>query len=276
MYRILRIIGNNFVSAVSEKGDIAVLQGLGIGFQKKKGFLVKDETIERIYRMENDAEINKLTELISHIPPEHVSFVASLIDDIQASLDSTLSPNIYITLTDHISFAIERFHTHQMYGNVILNEIKTFYPKEFAIGLQMVDKINTRFTISLPVDEAGFIALHIVNAELSLNMSESVQMTQIIHEIMHIIEAYYPNQLVHESFTKSRLITHVKYLAQGIYGNTLHVTKKVDFHTFLKNTYPEESTCVLKIKERIEQKYNKILDDEELLMLVIQIHKMIC
>jgi len=264
------------VSAVSAKGEIVVLQGLGIGFKQKKGFLVHDQTIERIYRMDNDAEINKLTELISHIPPEHVSFVASLIDDIKTSLGTTLSPNIYITLTDHISFAIERFHTQQMYGNVILNEIKIFYPKEFGLSLQMVDKINTQFAIHLPVDEAGFIALHIVNAELSLNMTESVQMTQIIHEIMHIIEDFYPNQCTPDSFTTSRLITHVKYLAQGIFSNTLNSVKKVDSHNFLKNTYPQESKCVLKIRKRIEQKYQKTLDDEELLMLAIQIHKMIC
>lgn len=273
MYRIIRIIGNNFVIAISEKGENVILQGLGIGFNQRKGFIVKNSQIERIYRMENDVEINKLTELINHIPHEHVSFVATLIDEIQLSFENKLRPNIYISLTDHISFAVERFNTNQTYGNAILNEIKTFYPKEFNIGVQTVDKINKHFKINLPIDEAGFIALHIVNAELSINMSDTVQMTKIINEIIKTIKDFYPNQFNKDSFNTSRLITHVKYLAQGIFNNKLNSTKKTDFDIFLKKKYPVESECVLKIREKLEEEYKKPIDDEELLMLAIQIHK---
>ena len=273
MYRILKIIGNNFVSATNEKGEIVVLQGLGIGFNQRKGFIVKDSNIERIYRMENDVEIKKLTELISSIPHEVVSYVATLIDDIQQYFENKLRANIYISLTDHISFAIERFKTDQLYNNAILNEIKIFYPKEFKLGLAMVDKINNHFKVSLPIDEAGFIALHIVNAELSINMSETVQMTKIINEIMNTIENFYPNKFDQDSFNTSRLITHVKYLARGIFTNKLNSIKQEDFEIFLKTKYPFESKCVLEIRERLEKIYKKPIDDEELLMLAIQIHK---
>lgn len=273
MYRIIRIIGNNFVGAITDKGESVILQGLGIGFNQRKGFLVKDSLIERIYRMENDKEINKLTELLSSIPQEHVSFVASLIDEVQSSLDTKLRSNIYISLTDHISFAIERFNSNQMYNNVLLNEIKIFYPREYVLGLNMIKKINEHFNICLPDDEAGFIALHIVNSQLSNNMSNTVQMTKIINEIINIIEGFYPDRFKRDTFYKSRLIIHVKYLVQGLFIDNKSKIKEEDFELFLKKKYPEESKCVLKIKEKLETTYKASIGDDELLMLAIQINK---
>lgn len=273
MYRILKIIGNNFVSAISEKSETVVLQGLGIGFDKRKGFLVEDSKIERIYHMENDKETNRLTQLVSHIPLEHISFVASLIDEAQDTIENKLRANIYISLTDHVSFSIERFHENKMYANALLNEIKTFYPQEFLIGLTMVKKINKHFDITLPIDEAGFIAMHILDAELSINITETVELTKTITTVMDIIKTYYPNRFKEDSFDTSRLITHVKYLVQGIFLNKLNSNNNNEFKNFLIKQYPNESKCVLKIRDKLEEQFKKKIDDEELLMLAIQINK---
>ncbi len=273
MYRILKIIGNNFVSAISKNGETVVLQGLGIGFNKRKGFLVEDSKIERIYHMDNDKETNKLTQLVEQIPHEHISFVANLIDEAQSVLDNKLRANIYISLTDHISFAIERFNNNKMYKNALLNEIKTFYSQEFNIGLNMLEKINNKFQIDLPHDEAGFIALHIVNAKLSMNIADTVELTKIINTVMDIIKDYYPNRFNKDSFNSSRLITHIKYLAQGIFSNNLISNKDLKLKKFLDDQYPNESKCVLKIKDEMKIQFNKKIDDEELLMLAIHINK---
>lgn len=273
MYRILKIIGNNFVSAISKNGEAVVLQGLGIGFNKRKGFLVDDSKIERIYHMDNDKETNKLTQLVEQIPHEHISFVANLIDEAQSVLDNKLRSNIYISLTDHISFAIERFNNNKMYKNALLNEIKTFYSQEFNIGLNMLEKINNKFQIDLPHDEAGFIALHIVNAKLSMNIADTVELTKIINTVMDIIKDYYPNRFNKDSFNSSRLITHIKYLAQGIFSNNLVSNKDLKLKKFLDDQYPNESKCVLKIKDEMKIQFNKKIDDEELLMLAIHINK---
>jgi len=273
MYRILKIIGNNFVSAISKNGETVVLQGLGIGFNKRKGFLVEDSKIERIYHMDNDKETNKLTQLVEQIPHEHISFVANLIDEAQSVLDNKLRANIYISLTDHISFAIERFNNNKMYKNALLNEIKTFYSQEFNIGLNMLEKINNKFQIDLPHDEAGFIALHIVNAKLSMNIADTVELTKIINTVMDIIKDYYPNRFNKDSFNSSRLITHIKYLAQGIFSNNLISNKDLKLKKFLDDQYPNESKCVLKIKDEMKIQFNKKIHDEELLMLAIHINK---
>lgn len=45
-----------------------------------------------------------------------------------------LQESLYITLTDHCHFAIERQKKGIALRNVLLWEIKRLYPKEFALG----------------------------------------------------------------------------------------------------------------------------------------------
>ena len=50
---------------------------------------------------------------------------------------------------------------------------KNFYSEEFDIGLYGLKLINDRFNISMPEDEAGFIALHIA----SIRTNDNIQQT---------------------------------------------------------------------------------------------------
>jgi transcriptional regulatory protein LevR len=52
----------------------------------------------------------------------------------------------------------------------LLWETKRLYKDEFAIGKQALAMVKNKTGVSLPEDEAGFIALHIVNAELNEEM----------------------------------------------------------------------------------------------------------
>lgn len=273
MYRILRVIGNNFVSAISNQGTTVVLQGLGIGFNQRKGFLVEDSKIERIYHMDSDVETNKLTELVSYIPHEHISFVASLIDEIKPLFEEDLRPSIYITLTDHLSCAIDRYNKNQLYANALLNEISLFYPRELIMGKNIIKKINKRFDIELTDDEAGFVALHIVNAELSTNMSDMVNLTKIIEVSMKVIRTFFPNNFDKNSFSNSRLIAHLKYLAKEVLNNNIPTKTNPSFRKLLEKQYPQETECVFHVREVIEEEFDHTIDDDELLMLAIQIHR---
>ena len=50
--RIKKIINNNILCAVDEKGNELIVTGRGIGFQRHRGELLDPSTVERIYRME--------------------------------------------------------------------------------------------------------------------------------------------------------------------------------------------------------------------------------
>ena len=74
-------------------------------------------------------------------------------------------------MTDHLGTSIERAKNKIFVRNAMLWEIKRFYKEEYKIGLKVLDKIKEKFDIELPEDEAGFIALHIVNAQLDETIS---------------------------------------------------------------------------------------------------------
>nr|WP_238121518.1 PRD domain-containing protein [Ligilactobacillus salivarius] len=70
-----------------------------------------------------------------------------------------------MALSDHIYSALERYNSGVELKNNLLWEIKRFYPKEFTVGKEALDIINKQFGIKLPEDEAGFITMHIVEAQ---------------------------------------------------------------------------------------------------------------
>ncbi len=99
-----------------------------------------------------------------------------------------LDEKINIDLTDHIYTAVKRLKDGIVIKNALLWDIQRFYQDEYTIGTYALDVIEKKFGVRLPDDEAGFIALHIVNAELSEgNLEDIYAITQIMQEIMNII-----------------------------------------------------------------------------------------
>lgn len=72
--------------------------------------------------------------------------------------------------------------------------------------------IQSRLQISLPEDEAGFIALHIVNAELSgSEVNQVSEMTQTIQAILNIVKYHFNMELDEYSLNFERFVTHLKF-----------------------------------------------------------------
>ncbi len=133
----------------------------------------------------------RLSKLLSDVPPEFLDVSTEIIETAEKQLGRRLSENVYITLTDHICFAVERMRNGITYPNQLLWEITNFYPAEYALGDQALDIIERRLGFRLARDEAGFIALHLVNAEIDGRMSDMVRITQFIRTIIEIVESYY-------------------------------------------------------------------------------------
>ncbi len=106
MYKIKKVINNNFVCSVNDHEEEIILRGPGIGFQKKINDEVDKAKIEKIYSMSSQTTLNKLQSLVDNIPLEHVQVCTEIIDEIKKTLNKKLNDNIYITLTDHVNFAI--------------------------------------------------------------------------------------------------------------------------------------------------------------------------
>lgn len=271
--KITKVINNSFVCAYDLNNKEVVVMGKGIGFKAKEGDEINKKSIEKIFIMDGKSSIDKFKQLLEKLPLEHFRLSYEIISYARRTLGQKLNENIYITLTDHISFAIKRFKKGMMFPNPLLWEVKQFYKSEYLIGEYSVRLIKEKLGIEMNEDEAASIALHIVNAEYNTNMNEALKITTLISDIVKIINDFYGVKLDEESLHYSRLITHLKFLSQRLFLNeTIKDTDDVLVEMITKR-YEKEFECSLKIKEYIEKKYEHEVSKEELAYLAVHIKR---
>lgn len=278
MYKIDRVIGNNFVISKDKDEKEIIIRGLGIGFNKSQGDRIPEEKVEKIYRMDTPRQINNLIELVENMPMDYIAVCTEIIENAQLTLGKRLSQNIYITLTDHICFALERKKTGLEYKNDMLWEIKNFYQAEFRQGEQAVAIIWEKLGVKLSEDEAGFIALHIVNAQLETGMGDMVSITKMIHGVIEIIEDHYKITLNQESLDYGRFVTHLKFLGQRIFKNQTMQEDDSDFTLMIRKLvqekYPKDFLCAKRIQSYIQGNFEHLLSNEEMFFLMTHLGKL--
>ena len=251
-----------------------VVMGRGIGFQKKIGEVIDESMIEKIYIDSDELSVSKLTQLLSEIPLEHIQVANEIISFAKVSLGQKLSDKIYLTLSDHINYAIERVNEGIPIKNELLWEIKRFYNHHYLIGREALSMIQNKLGVTLPEDEAGFIALHIVNAELDMDkVSQIAEMTEVIQNILNIIKYHFNIELDEYSLNYERLITHLKFFAQRLFTDVSLDEEDDSFIFMLKEKYKEEYECTLKIRDYILKEYGRDLQENELIYLTIHIRR---
>ncbi|NLJ31412.1 MAG: PRD domain-containing protein [Clostridiales bacterium] len=278
MYRIIRVIGNNFVVSQDQNEKEIILRGLGIGFNKSRGDCVPEEKVEKIYRMDTPKQINHLVELVESMPLEYISVCTEIIENAQRSLGKKLGQNIYVTLTDHVCFALERKKSGLEYKNEMLWEIRNFYRAEFEQGEQAIAVVKDQLGVELSEDEAGFIALHIVNAELETGFGDMVSITKMIQGILEIVQDHYRVSLDRESLDYGRFITHLKFLGQRIFKNQTLREDDSDFtkmiHQLIREKYPKDFLCAKRIQSYIQGNFNHLLSNGEMFFLMTHLGKL--
>lgn len=273
MYEIKKVINNNIVSSVDLNGNEVILRGLGIGFQKKANDIVEEDKIEKIYGDLNKNILGKLQYLLQEIPPEYEEVCSDIIDNIRNKLNVKVNDTIYISLIDHISFAIKRKHENLKYKNALLWEIKKFYPREYELGVEAINIIKDRLNEEFSLDEAGFIALHIVNAELGSKIDDTVIITEIMHKILQIVKYYYGIEFDEDSLHYERFITHLKFFCNRVMSNTECVVDDAELNQVIREKYKKDYKCVEKIKQFIKTEYGKDITEEEMTYLTIHLKR---
>ena len=219
--RIKKVINNNILCVIDEKGRESIVTGRGLGFGRKVGQFVEPAAVEKTYRMEDRAGQRRLRELVEQIPLDHLQLTEDLLAQIRAEIRQPLNESLLITLADHISFAIQRKAQGIEFKNPLAGSILCYYPAEYQLGQRCLAQIRQRCGVELDPDEAAFIALHIVNAELNTSMSEMYDITRLIDGVVEVVEYFYQDRFDHESLAFNRFVVHLRYFAQRLFQNKL-------------------------------------------------------
>ena len=270
---IEKVINNNIISAYEKSGAEVIVMGRGIGFKKKQGEVVPADQISKIFRIKSRTLTEQFKELLANMPLERVRISDEIISHAKDHLKLKLNQSIYVTLTDHINFAIERVSQGIEPQNALLWEIKRFYPQEFQLGIYALELIHDRLGILLPEDEAGFIALHFVNAEYGTDIRDAVKFPDQMQAIVDIVEHDLGILLDESSLHYERFMTHIKFLIQRIYRKELLSSEDRAMSLLMQRKYPREYKCSLKVAEYIMQATGSRLSEEEIMYLSVHIRR---
>ena len=271
--KIAKIINNNVVSTCDEEGREIIVMGRGVGFKAKEGNTIDEEKVEKIFRLESQNTMDKFKELLENLPMEHVQISAEIIGYAKEVLNRPINPNVYITLTDHINFALERYKQKMMFSNPLIREVRSFYHAEYLIGEYAIAMIERDLGVKLPVDEAASIALHIVNAEYDAPMGDTIKITNLIQQVLEVVREYFRIELDEQSLSYERFITHLRFLAQRVFTGEHMELDNLEFQKVIDRLYPEEYACSQKVQALIKLQYGHQVTEEEVAYLALHIKR---
>ncbi|EIB96708.1 MULTISPECIES: BglG family transcription antiterminator LicT [Pantoea] len=270
--KIAKVLNNNVVVVQDEQGREQVVMGRGLAFQKRVGDSLDTAQIEKVFALQSDLLVRRLEELLNQIPAE-VMTTCDRIINLAAQRLGKLQESLYITLTDHCFFAIERQKKGLAIKNVLLWDIRRLYPREFELGQEARAIIARRLNVELPEDEAGFIALHLVTAQLNNEMPEVMDVTRVMQDVLQLVKYQLQLDYDESSLSYQRFVTHLKFFAQRMLTRTVVDDDDVSLHTAVKENYPKAWKCAVKIAQHLQQSYQRDLTAEEMMFLAIHIER---
>ena len=269
-----KVLNNNVVVSIDPNTrKEVILMGSGIAFNKKPGQLIDDKKIEKTFIVDDENLGNKIKKLINQIPEGIFEITDEIITYAIVELNVELDKQVYVSLADHIGFAVKRFKNGITIKNELLNEIRRVHRNEFKVSLWAVDYINKKLDIQLPEDEAGFIALHFVNAEYGTDIRDAVKFPDQMQAIVDIVERDLGILLDESSLHYERFMTHIKFLIQRIYRKELLSSEDRELSLMMQRKYPREYQCSVKVAEYIMKATGSRLSEEEIMYLSVHIRR---
>lgn len=276
---IKKVLNNNVAVTVDPHGMETVVMGRGLAFQRKAGDKIEPSKIEKTFTLSGRENIGRFQEILSSIPMEHIVISEKIIEYAKQK-GERLNDCIYITLPDHISTAIERYKKNIVIENPLLWDIRRFYPDEFDIGLKANQIVFDGTGVKFAEDEAAFIAMHFVNAELNGQMENIYGSTQIIKDICRAVKEYFHIEFDESSLNYYRFINHLKFFAQRLskkvcFNDAESRDKGDDLLEMIKLKHNNAFQCAIWIRKMIFRKYNYDFGNEEMLFLTIHIARVV-
>ncbi len=273
---IRKILNNNVVVTENAAGREVVAMGRGLAFKRRVGDRIDDSAVEKIYTISRADMMDRFKELVASLSIDYLQTANNIIEHAEDDLNCRLNDSIYISLTDHIHMAVHRIRHGILIKNMMLLDIKRFYEKEFVIGQYAVKIMNKNFDVILPEDEAGFIALHIIDAQLDFRQPMANRILNLMEEIGNVVRMVCRIEFDRESMNYYRFVTHLKFFAKRVFMHQESADEiDEEMGLMIRKKYSQAYACADKIAALIENKYEYQVSSDEKFYLTIHIAKFI-
>lgn len=274
--QIIKSLNNNMVLVRDKDGMEKICQGKGIGFQKKKGDILKStDSVERVFVPENETDRRHFLELFSEIPDAYWGIAEKVVAFAREKYDIKVSDRIILPLCDHMAGSVERYGRGVGFSNPMLMDIKRVYSNEYQTGKYALELLEDQFGLKMQEDEAGFLAYHFVVAQLGTREGISPDaITRLIASVLDIVQESFQIRLNEEDWNYQRFLTHLKFFATRIMKRSGHRGEAdEELYEELVQRYRKVNLCVERIADFILIDYHYDLSVDERLYLLIHVQR---
>lgn len=271
--RAIKRINNNAAICVDGNGHQLIALGRGVGFGEMPRELALKDVKRTFYGI--DA---KYLSFIDEVDPDILEFSAQFADVVTQQLSYELSPNLPITLADHIQFAIKRAREHMVVSMPLAIDVEQAHPVEYRLAEMALRGIRRTFDVRMPRGEASGIALSIVNAAVGSSARTAKvneRMDGMLEEVLGAVEADMGVAVDRSSFAYARFATHVRYLLERIAKGEPIESENLGLYEVLEEQYPEAVACAKHIAGMVAAAYGAELTSEELIYLILHINRIV-
>ncbi len=276
MWVVEKVLNSSVVLVKNEAGKESILLKKGIGYGRKPGETVATGSEEErmFIPLEGDNQ-NKLKELMDSIPAVYLEATREIVDYAQQALNTTLNEHIYLALTDHLHFAVQRQKENMIILNRVFWEIKNFYAEEFKVGLFALDVVEKYTGVRLPEEEAANVAFHLVNAQKSVESQyDALRAAKLISTMVTLITYAMQKQPDKESVHYSRFVSHLQYFSERFFTGKMLEDEEDFLYRQMQSGYPKAVDCAEKIRSYILKDYQILIPNEEVAYLAVHIQRL--
>ena len=266
---ISKILNNNVVISEEDQEEV-ILMGRGLAFGRKVGQEIPDELIEKKYVLSENRR-----QLLMELPAEVMEMSDKIISFAREKLQKKLKDTAFLAMADHIHGVLLRLEDDIYLKNFLMWDIKRFFPIEFEVGQYAKQLLSAYVSKEIPDDEAAFMALTLVNAELENGDGTARDLTMMMEEIMTIVKYSLEISLDEEDVYLERFMTHLKFFCERVLTNSGNRDlEDNEMFYLLKCKYPLAYETTRKIAEFLKQTRNYQISEDEQLYLTIHLSRM--
>ncbi|MCI1895203.1 MAG: PRD domain-containing protein [Lactobacillus sp.] len=271
--KIHKVLNNNVAIVRTGNGQDQIVSGRGLAFGKRPGDELDVAAIAQTFTLQTKSTV-AYAQLLAEIPYVYLQLTGQILTQAkQAGL--SLHSGVALTLADHLATAVQRTQAGDVLPNVMLWDTQRFYPREFAVAEGALALVQAKLNVSLPADEAGFIAFHLVNAATDSTGSDAAVVTRLMQEILSIVRHHFHFEPDPTTPDYGRFITHLKFFAQRLYRNEAMATVDEELLALINQRYQTPASCAQKISHFLNVRYGFTVTPAECGYLTLHIERLV-
>lgn len=270
---LIKALNNNVALVYDDNKQEAVVMGSGVAFGLKPGGSVNQSRVEKLFVLDGEKGHKDFDRLLERISLDNLELASDIIKRGEQQLGYHCNDSILLTLSDHLGMMLERVKEGVYFASPLEWDIKLIYPKEYRYAMTVVKDLQRDLNTEIPEQEAAFIALHFINANLnSEGMQNTILGTKIIQNILNICKIYYKREFDEDDFDVRRFISHIRYFVQRqMKGEVLDIDETIAEAVIV--SCPEDYKCSLKIADFLKKTYNWDISRGEILYLTLHLNR---